>query len=555
MLGYQSLDEAQNSRISFLKVAYTVLSIAAAMAISYTNSATAVVGGDMVDHVPGNRQNNLAASALIMPMFTTMVSITVAVLFSMSIYTNDRRGQLEEKITLIGSRQKTQEEAEAIITLQNDISGVLKAGLMLGVPNLPLPMLAMFFSGGLLEHGFGQDHEIAEQAQMFLRPYSFALIGFAARIAFEQILFSFEKQKLVMTLAVVSFAIGSGCAYLLCFGAGAVPAMGVPGIAYGFLIESYLTAIFFAAALYFNQGFKNFNFFKQLCTPYNSEDWHRVRELARAGLPMLATTASQVAAPFVINIIAGRLGAKALAIQSYSSWLSFGLLIPLLALGQAVAQETNRWNGRAKQQAIAIRARGEDPSKEIYFNTAKVAHSGLAASGLAITTLCAVVLVYPQVITDIVSNLDSGDGSQAKLAQNTVRITAAGIIFDTLCNTMMQTLRSLNDNVVPMGIAIATLWTGVGIAACLALTSNLGVYGLSIGYLAGNLLGSAMLGCRFHQKTQLATLAGEAPKTEGQFMMSSCWHRLRQSGCAQDDIELSSGLPLLGETSAGVPEV
>ena len=121
--------------------------------------------------------------------------------------------------------------------------------------------------------------------------------------------------------------------------------------------------------------------------------------------------------------------------------------------------------------------------------------------------LCSIVMVYPKLITDILGKPNAEGSNVIPIAQTAMRITAMGIIFDAFCNAMVQTLRSLDDHVMPMEVSIGALWAGVGIAAVLALATDLGIYGLAIGYVFGNVFSSVPLGWRFYSKTELGALA------------------------------------------------
>lgn len=557
MSRYQTIGDRSITPNSFRQVSYTVLSIATAMALSYTFSDTVVVAGEMTGRLPGDSQNNLATSALVMAMLTTLVSIAEATVFSMNIYTNNRRGQLEEKLREIGERGEdpTPEETIVITGLRNEISSVLKAGIMLNFPFVPVPMALMCFSQWTLGDIFGQDPLIAQQAQSFLRPYTYAIPAITLmRMPLEQILFSYEKQLLVMILALASFGIGTGFAYLFCFGNGTVPEMGLSGIAYGFLIESYLTPILFALALYFNQSFKDLNFFGHLCTA--SVPLKAIKELAKSGLPMLATTTSQVAAPFIINMLAGQLdnqhntGSETLAAQSFSSWLSFGLVIPLLALGQAIAQGTNRKLGEAQEHFAGAKSSNQDAGNEIFTNATRAARYGLATAGLIMTAICLAIIIAPQIVTSLVSNQDASDGSVIPIAQTTVRITAVGIIFNTLANAMLQILRSLKDNNAPTALSIVSQWLGVSLSYVLAFTADLGIYGLALGGVIGNALNAITLALRFWPRTEEAALsrvgeANEVPLMTQLSCLGSCSCSLLTWGQHSPQAEDSQNQPII----------
>ena len=513
-----------------IKSLVTMLKIGVPMALSWTFSDTVVTIGAMSGHAPGNNQNNLASGALIMGMLSSLVSIAQASMYAMNIYANSRLGQLQGKLKIIAERGMdapiSPQEANELIVLRREISAVLKAGILFGLPSVPLPMLSMYFSEWILTGFFKQDPVIAGLAQRFLRPYSFALTMIAlCRMPIEQILFSFEEQFAVMGLALLSFSIGTVAAYLFCF----TFDFGLSGAAYGYLIEAMLTPLLFGLYLAHSSKFQDFNFFASLFTcPNLGQDWPRIKELARSGLPILLTVATQVIVPLLFDVLAGKLpnSKEALAVQSFSSWLTFGVLILGMAIGQGIAQETNRSRGRA------LKMEGEFGCYE----TSRFARGAVAGLGVLVLPICLVAMIHPKFIIGMMSNPDRTDPRVIPLAETTIRITAAGLVFDVLGNAMVQCLRSLNDNAVPSVIAITGLWLGLFFGALLGYKAELGVPGLAMGYLISNIMINAFILPRFLKKTRPEALAVVAhPVAESSAATLWCCHH-QSAGVPDDEV-------------------
>lgn len=540
-------DEVKN----VLKVMGKLLRIAGPMGASYTFSASIIMAGWLASHVPGEDNDILAASNLIMAMLSTLVSIAEAPAFAVSIYTNYRRGQLEApegEITL-----------EKMTILREEISGVLKAGMMLTAPNVIMPMLAMYFSKWTLADVFGQDAQVAADAQDFLRPYAFGLPAVALmRMSFEQILFGYEQQNMVMASALCSFALGVGVAYGLCFGSALTPAMGVKGAAYGLLIEAFLTPVFFAANLVLNKKFKEFNFFSRLLTlPDRKKDLPQVIELAQSGVPILLTTISQVLAPFTISALVGQYddkkqtGTATLAVLSFSSWLAFGLTIPMLALGQAVAQETNRRLGQEQQEAESLMLPGA--SEGCYKKTIGTAYIGLGLTAMIMTAFAIIPIIWPEIITRTVGSLNKGNQDIVTEGEVVVQILAVGMVVEAVANTMAQTLRPLRDGYVATGVSVAGHWAGVLLAYFMAFSMDWGAKGFVAGPAIASGFSATALLWRFIDRTQEKTLAA-LPKNDCKSSISSCWrHPASQpeSGTSRDNrvSSINEARPLLAGSS------
>lgn len=523
------LSRIRTTTAPFLTNAGNISYIAIAMALSYTFSLTIVVASIMAGRLPGDKSDNLAAAGLIMSMLGTFVSIAEAPVFAMNIIINNELGKTKQIFDLIANRGEgalaTPEETAQINQLREKISATLKNGILIGIPPLILPLFALYYSKFVLSDIFGQRADISEEAKKFLRIYSFALPALSLiRMTTEQILFSFEKQIQLMVLALISFAIGSGMAYWFCFGGAGINPIGMQGIAYGYLIETYLTAILFASLLHFDKSFKGYHFFAQLFTKIRATDIAILKELSRIGIPIFAATASQVIAPFVNETLTGRLdrirntSPRFLAVQTYSSSLNSALVLLELALGQAVAQQTNRQLGQAQMLYKA----SNNNSEQVFKTPSQTARHGMLTMGLLVGTLCLIVAACPQVITNIVSNTDPSDTQVIPLAQQNLRVIAAAILAETILNGMVQTMRSLKSNKLPMFVSIASLWIGVGVSYALAFPGQMNVLGLAIGYLVGNALGCAALVGPYINRTSPSGMARLTDAPEGNSLRQIC---------------------------------
>lgn len=510
-MSYAALPESQIKEDSYSIIFLNILFLAGPIALTFAINGLAVAVGAMSGQLSGNREQNLAAGNLIMSMLMTLLAIGISPMIAVNIFSTGRVGQIDEreknKSVLITPEAKAAADAE-INKLKKEISGVWQAGIFVTAPFLPIPVAAMYFSEWTLRYVFGQDPQIAALAQNFLRPYAIIPVIYGLiRMPGDQLLFALRRPNIAMGFALSCFGIGVGIACLLAYGKSNVSAMGFSGIAYGFIIETALTSLLLAAYLNFSKSTKDYRFFQNLfVNPFTLANKARIKELLRSAIPLEINMASQLAAPLALNSLAGRYSIRALAVQSYSAWLIFFLIIFQLSLGYAVAQETNRSRGIAKAQT---EAQGLTDNRA-YRNTAKTAWGGIAGATLFMLPLCVLAMAYPRLIIDMVSSLNAGDSDDTAsimTAQNAIQITAAGILLDTIGNTTLQISRALGDNNIPAGISIGSLWLGVLMSYVLANHTSLGILGFPTGYTIGNALGIAPLGYRLAQRTKLNALA------------------------------------------------
>ncbi|HVT61934.1 MAG TPA: hypothetical protein VHD33_00390, partial [Legionellaceae bacterium] len=226
--------------LSGLQIITYLLRRGVSMALSYTLPASMVVTALMIARLKTedkeSSEDYLATAALV----TTVTHIVVCVSFSpfLAIISigSEKYGELQRFI-------ETNNTAQIIKTRQK-IGDLFKISMLLSTLIVPFPFIVFHFSGTILSDWFGQNQHISDLAQQELRAYSFALPGVMYRICMEQILFSFGKSEHTMLMSLSTFAVGTGLSYFFAFGS---PNLGLEGIAYGYVIESYLTCFSFGA--------------------------------------------------------------------------------------------------------------------------------------------------------------------------------------------------------------------------------------------------------------------------------------------------------------------
>lgn len=480
------------------KIVCTILTNAVFMGLSYTLSILVFLIAIIAGHLPvegGSNEDNLAAGALITPMLFSLTMLALSPDFAVNIVVNRIYGQIK------GLQDSGITSGYEIDVRRQKIAQMLRPGIELAAINSIVSIPVMVYAQLVLESIFQQNPVVSGLTQNFLRPYALAMPPLIARMCFEQILFSYEKQRYTMIAGLISFSIGTACAYVFCFLMG----LGFSGFAYGFVIEAYLTALFFGLCLACDSSFKEVNFIQEFFTwSGKKEEWKRLQELGKEGWPITLTVLSQIVVPGLINYIAGWLATDTLATQSFCSWLIFSLNIPVLALGQAIGQMMSRAKGEiGKFLSLEIRGTGKD-----FINPSRIARLGLFGSFLLMGVVCAMAAIFPYAVIDFVSDIQNTNRDITSTAPTALVITALGVSFETLANGMAQTLRQLGESKFPTAVLTISLWSSFVIACVLAFGTSLGVYSFATAYLSGNLIATLSLANMWWRKTSPDSMAG-----------------------------------------------
>lgn len=463
------------SRIDIMKLIST---LAIFMALSYTFSFTLVAIGAMAGRIEDGK-DNVGAAALITTYLNMVIMIALAGFYCVSAYISEKWGKLKtlEDSPIPSDAGEAFARAASIKDVIADISRVFKNSAILGITPSAFAILLLIFSENILKW-LKQPDEVSELAGSFLSVYSLAVIPLLIRMCLEQILFAFKQQKAAMVIGLLSFVIGVGFAYSLCFNAG----FGLRGIAAGFVIEAVLTCIGFAAYLARHKIFKGFNFFSDFS--FGKEDTQQMGTLVRGGWPIALTIGLEVIAMQVMTSMAGKMGADELAAFGIAFRFYITMLIPTIAFGQTTRQEVSRWFGQ-----------------EHFLNMTRVAKYGLLSTVALILPFCITIAAYPELLIKIMTG---GDVNQEvrDMVKVLAPIIAIGVVLpDTIRYSWLQVLSAIaffekntKGQVLPVIFSTGSLWAGVITAWLLSNFMDLGIYGVAGSLTAGVILGAALLG-------------------------------------------------------------
>lgn len=317
----------------------------------------------------------------------------------------------------------------------------------------------------------GQEPAIAEAAGTTLRMLALGLPGLLAFQVTSFLLEGIRRPQLALLLMVVGNLANLGLNALLIDGGPGVPALGAAGAALatslvrtGMAVALALLARRLPAAARYG-----------LVGPAAPVPRLR-RRLMALGLPVAASQGLESTAFNLLIVMAGWLGATALA--SFQIVLNLTALVYMLTIGVATATAVR------VGAAVGRRALGE---------AARAAAVGLAA-GLAATGLLGLLLVAAR--RPLLAAY-SADPAVLALALPALLLLPPALLLDCAQGVLGGALRGGSDVRLPALLYLLAFW-GVQLPAAwgLAFLAELGVAGLVLGILVGCAAATALLGGR-----------------------------------------------------------
>lgn len=451
-----------------------ITKLAIPMGLSFTFSFEVVLAVVLLNALSENT-DDIAAATLVSILMNTIVVLGVSPLFSVAILLSNKLGALREATN--------KGDDGSINQLKDTISAFNANSSLIAATVSPIAFLALFFSKDLLVSVFQQDPTVATTAQEFLRLYSGAIPAVLFRAAFEQVMFGFGKTKPAMWIGLANLAIGGVLAGVLGFGTPSTPKYGPQGIAMGFLVESYLTAICYGLYIGLHPACKEYRFFNSILRKIK-ENPEQLRGILQLGRSISFTVAIELAMTLSIGIFSGLVGTTEQSAMSFNMQFIYFEFVMLAAFSFSCAQEMSRELG-AKQ----------------YVSANKIANYGLMTTLVYLTPLPVFFAIYPKAL------LISGASSDVlSVLIHLTPIMSCGVIADSVRYNLLQQLRAVGDLTVPNIIAVVGMGTGIGLSAGLGLHTSLGIDGVAAGYTIGISLTAIGLGIRWKDQVKTSKI-------------------------------------------------
>ena len=318
------------------------------------------------------------------------------------------------------------------------------------------------------------DAQTTELAIPYLRAYAFSSFGLSIWFALRFIAEGLEATRPVMLAGLVGLLVNALFNWLLIFGPGPLPALGVTGsgvaTALACLVMAWSLSVFYARhpvlqplRLRAGQG----------------HEPGAVRETLRLGLPIALIVLAEAGLFVVVAMLMARLGERTVA--AYQIAINFASVVFMIPLGIGFATTVRVGYFAGAGDARAARFAG-------------LVGMGMGMSNAAFNA--SLMLLFGGVIAALYTQ-DDGIAAQAMAF-----LTLAAIfqLADGLQATANGALRGLKDTRLPMAITLFSYWLiGLPVAWWLCFHTPLGANGLWWGLTAGLAAAAIGLTTRFHR--------------------------------------------------------
>ncbi|MBN8808488.1 MAG: MATE family efflux transporter [Sphingomonas sp.] len=295
---------------------------------------------------------------------------------------------------------------------------------------------------------------------------------------------------LVTACAVGTNALGN---WLLVFGHGGFPALGLEGSAIASLFTATAMMLAYVAIFAFDRRLRRYRLFGKWWVPH----WRRMGEIAKLGAPIALTFTLEGGlfggAAFLMGLIGvTEVAAHAIAlnIAALSFQVPFGIAqAATIRVGMAYGARDLAWIGRAGWAAI------------------------VSGTGFMALTAAAIWLAPKLIVGIYVDVNDPTRTREIALALDYLVVAAAFQLFDGAQAVAAGSLRGLQDTRVPMVIAAFGYWVaGFGTAIFLGFRAGWQGVGIWVGLAVGLAVVSVLLVARWAMRDRLVLLP--APRDE-----------------------------------------
>ncbi|WP_283401479.1 MATE family efflux transporter [Aliiroseovarius halocynthiae] len=356
--------------------------------------------------------------------------------------------------------------------------------ISLGFAITVLPL--MWFSAPVLR-AMGQDAELSNIAQSYLRIAGFGMIPALAVMALRSYLSALEHARIVLWATVVAAVMNGVINYALIFGNWGAPELGVRGAAIASVtiqVAAGLVLSIYAARLNPEQAL-----FQRLWKP----DWEALWALLKLGIPIGMTTLAEVGMFSASTIVVGLIGTLELAAHGIA--LQITALFFMVHLGLSMTATVRAGRALGRHDEIGLR-RGA-----LAVTLASVLFGGLTVI---------LFLFFPAPLIQLFLDPAEPLRDQIVVVGTSLLVVAALFQFaDGAQAIAMGLLRGVQDTRVPMIIASLSYWVvGMGSSYLLAITFGFGAIGVWWGLLLGLICAGAFMSWRFWMQSSRINSAG-----------------------------------------------
>ena len=347
---------------------------------------------------------------------------------------------------------------------------------------VPFTLLLLF--GESLFRLAGQDPRVAARAGDFLDILVLALLPSLLAGVMRTAAAALGRQGWAMGVTALALGIGTLGNWLLVFGHGGFPALGLEGSAIASVVTSVAMMLAYAIVLVVDPRLRRFRLFGR----WWRSEWSRLIEISRIGAPIALTFTLEGALFGGAAVLMGLIGVTEVAAHAIAlNIAAIAFQVPLgvgqaatIRVGMAYGARDRAWIARAGWIAIAV------------------------GTGFMALTAAAMWLV-PRLLIGIYIDVDApAEAHVVDLAIRYLAVAAVFQLFDGAQAVTAGALRGVQDTRVPMLIAGVGYWVaGFGTAVVLGFGLKWQGVGIWAGLAIGLIVVSTLLVWRWRNRAAL----------------------------------------------------
>ena len=346
-----------------------------------------------------------------------------------------------------------------------DIRRTFRQGLWLALA-IMIPVWLFLWQAEAVLLALGQQPELAEKAQTYVRAYMWSILPFMWLIVMRNFLSALERPMWSLVIGVAGVFANAAFNYVLIFGKLGLPALGIIGAGIGSILANTFMALGMMAVISLHPKFRRYHLFGR----WWRSDWARLRSLWKLGLPIGITMGLEGAVFGVAVMLMGLIDTQSVAAHAIA--LQIASVTFMVPMGLAQAATVRVGIGYGRKDSEMVRRAG--------WTGFFIGTGFMALMALLIWTVPA-LLVSIFIDADLPENADV-----VALAINFLAIAAIFQIADGAQVVGAGMLRGLHDTRWPMVFAAFGYWViGIGVGAWLAFKQGWDGVGIWTGLAVG----------------------------------------------------------------------
>lgn len=339
-------------------------------------------------------------------------------------------------------------------------------------------ILPIFWWSGSILLALGQNPEVSDIAQSYLRIVGFGLVPALCVTVLQSYLSALGRTQVVLWVTLLAVLLNIAVNWALIFGNAGFPELGARGAATATIATQVLSLVVLGAYAGLLPALRRFHLFQRFWRP----DWSAMRQVWRLGVPIGLTGLAEGGLFQASALMMGWIGPVELAAHGIALEVAALTFMLHVGLSSAATIRIAGFDGRHDRAALR--------------QAAKVA----ITISLAVAVASVILFVtLPEQIIALFLDLDKPESARI-IAYGSVLLMLAGLfqLADAQQAMALGLLRGVQDTRVPMVLATVSYWLiGIPCSYFLAFPMGYGGVGLWLGLVVGLTCAAVSLMWRF----------------------------------------------------------